>query len=547
MERARRVLIDHISSAHTLLIAILLDLQGALARADGQDAEGRSLVLVGKHNLGGTEAAEEWVRVVLAALGAGEVPDGVVAIAYKPKASEAIVGAVSGPGQEILIDGPRSSGKTMCAPSIFAILAEWHLRAGYSAPLKVLWLHDSLVNAGAKTAATLEEPLWEHLWALRDDRKQAILSVGGMELVHARFVGCRDESASELLRLATHVVGIEELLPTIAEVGISEKDYAVAVSSMVGRLRTPRHIAISTSNPGSPTSWVYDKWLKDGGRPGCLRFQIPASDRLTAEEMATLRETFAGSPDLQKRLADGEWVMSIAGKPVAENFSTELHVSKDRLHPIPGEPIFLGLDFGLTPAAVIGQPVRGYLYIFAALFCERGGIRQFFEASVRPWLAAHAAWVLRDPLTYLRGGYDPSGEHGEQSDSDRNALATVEELFGGLWYRGPIKWPDRNNCLLTALNRHVWPGQPALQLDPVDCAALITALNGQWCYGTDRHGNVQRDLPKKPNHPYEDLGDALIYLLSEMLGSYAHMEVREIRVETEFDPRNTLGIVGWPF
>ncbi len=345
MEKARRRLIDHFSNAQTLLIAILLDLERVLSGADGRDSEHRTVVLVGKHALGPSEEAADWIRMVLAALEVGELAEGVMAIAYKRRASEAIAGAVSGPGKEILIDGPRSSGKTFCVPSIFAILAEWHLRAGFAAPLKILWLHDSLVNASAKTAASLEEPVWERLWSLRDDRKQAILSVGGMELVHARFVGTKDESASELLRSATHLVAIEELLPTMSDVGISERDYAVASSSMVGRLATPRHIVLATTNPGSPMSWVHDKWLKDGGQPGCVRFQIPGSDRLTVAEQATLRETFAGSPDLQKRLADGQWVMSIAGKPVADNFNSELHVSKTRLAPIPGEPLCCGLDF----------------------------------------------------------------------------------------------------------------------------------------------------------------------------------------------------------
>jgi hypothetical protein len=56
----------------------------------------------------------------------------------------------------------------------------------------------------------------------------------------------------------------------------------------------------------------------------------------------------------------------------------------------------------------------------------------------------------------------------------------------------------------------------SLLIDPIDGEPLIRALGGRWFYPQDRFGKVSRDLPKKPNHPHEDIGDAFLALLSRI-------------------------------
>ena len=67
------------------------------------------------------------------------------------------------------------------------------------------------------------------------------------------------------------------------------------------------------------------------------------------------------------------------------------------------------------------------------------------------------------------------------------------------------------------------------EIDPEDGAQLIAALSGSWYYPTDNLGQVSKDAPKKPNHPWEDLGDAFCYFLCGIMP------------ELNQRPRKTLG------
>lgn len=183
--RAQRMLLDRLGAGSTALMSLHLSLPTVPAWCDGEDADGLAVILVGKHSLGTTDAAQAFITGVLAALRSGETPTGVLPIRYAPAASRFISEVVAGISRENVADGPRGSGKTQASPAALAILAELHVRAGYSLPLRVLWFHDSLTNAALKTGLSLEQALWGGLWILRDDKKEAVFTLAGVELVSA--------------------------------------------------------------------------------------------------------------------------------------------------------------------------------------------------------------------------------------------------------------------------------------------------------------------------------------------------------------------------
>jgi hypothetical protein len=497
---------------------------------DGTDAAGRSVVLVGRHNLGDSDVAHEVIAAVLEALKAGELPDGVLAVAYAPKASEFIAEVVAGSSREVLADGPRGSGKTQASPAALAILAELHARAGCPLPLRALWLHDSLTNASVKTGASLEQALWGGLWRLRDDRKEAVLTLAGVELVLGLFVGTGDEQSSERLRAESHVLAAEELVPSLSEFGgISERKYELGLTSM--RLPTRRHVALSTTNPGDEECWPFLRFVQGGGRPGCMRCQIPADDRLTPDEVAALRAAFRDSPDLEKRLALGQWVALVIGEAVAVGFRSELHVAPHPLVPVPNVPLVMGHDAGLTPVTIIGQEVQGEIRVLAALASERAGTRQHLENLVLPWIAIHAPWAMRSP-SLLISHYDSAMDTPDQSNVESSPVSVLREVLGGASYPGAVSWPGRRDPLLSVLARlNPMTGRARLQLDAAGCRLLISALNGRWHYSTV-NGKVSRDLPVK-DHPASDLGDALCYFVGGVAPEPL-VNTGPIQVETAF-------------
>ena len=59
--------------------------------------------------------------------------------------------------------------------------------------------------------------------------------------------------------------------------------------------------------------------------------------------------------------------------------------------------------------------------MYAALPCEHGGVRQHLHNGT-PWFNHYASWALRDSYM-ICGGYDPSGNTGEQADIDQSPIS----------------------------------------------------------------------------------------------------------------------------
>jgi hypothetical protein len=514
--KAERYLLSRLGAGATALLAVLLDLSSVPAWCDGVDAAGRSVLLIGRHALGDDGASQAAVTAVLETLEAGELPEGVHAVGFARRASEFIAEILAGTATEVLGDGPRGSGKTHAVPGALAGLAELRARAGELGPLRVLWLHDSLVNASVKTGRSLEQAHWGGLWSLRDDRRVAVLTVGGVEMVLADFVGTRDETAQERLRAECHVVAVEEVVPSLDESGgVEERKYELALTS--ARLPSRRRVAMLTTNPGDVDTWPFKRWIEGGGRAGCVRIPIPASDRLTPAEVRALRTTFRDSPDLEKRLALGEWSALKLGEVVAEGYDAVLHVAPDPLIVSPKHQLAIGWDGGHTPSAVIGQLINNQVRIYAALNDMKAGVLQLIEEQVAPWLIQYAPWARHGGggLTHI---IDPSMATGSQSDIRDSAERVIRDTLRGAIVKGPVAWAPRREAILRVLAPRTEGGVVPLAISPVrETELLRTALGSRWYYPRTPDGRVDRSRPRKPNSPYSDIGDAAAYLCGWLL------------------------------
>jgi hypothetical protein len=521
--KAQRLLLERLgSAATTMLMSLHLELPTPPAWGDGVDADGRSVVLVGAHALRALPEGDAAVGEVLAQIKAGQVPMGVKALAFAPRASQAFATGVAGAGvKELLLHGPRNTGKTVVVAAMLAALAEYQQRAGIDGALKVLWLHTTMALAQMKTATSLEGAPFYGAWQVRQAREVAAFVLGGAEMVTAHFVPTEDPSALERLKTEADEIVVEEPVASLSESGgVTERAYELALSSL-GRRPTARPIALLSTNPGSRTHWCFARFFEPG-RAGCVEEEIPAADRLSSADQEAQIDRFRNSPDLRDRLALGLWTSLQEGPAVTPNFNPSTHVSKTPLVVDPFADVFCGWDSGgqtSCHACVVGQRVGSEVRVFCGLVLEDSDLSHFLDSIVTPWFARHMPQLLRrgaggserfvhicDPSMFpQKGGVD----------NTISGKGRVQRSLGGIFREGPRDWAGRIDPLLALLNAGNNRGGMSCQLDPgPHCELLRRALSGEAHYPVSRSGLVDRSLQQKNNRPWEDLIDGAAYLAS---------------------------------
>ena len=423
--------------------------------------------------------------------------------------------------REIAAFGTRGDGKTWGAFGGMIAHAKLHHEAAYPLPTKWLGVADTFASHKAKTHESLMAPGWAGTWTIRDEGHLAVFNDGHGELVHLRLFGVEDQAGMDRLRAECHGLWFEEPAPAsvlVQSSGLSETAWGLGMTSQ--RLPSHAHPAIMTLNYPDEDHWTWQRFVVRQ-HPGTAYVRIPAGERASAEQRAEWARALAGRPDMLRRLLEGRPGTLLLGAQVAQGFNADTHVAYGRrLQPLhEWGPLWIGQDGGHTPTSVIAQRQQGRVCIVAAITSEHAGMRQHVEQELLPWLAQHAPWAVSTGRDHeaLRVAYDPSLDTDEQADIESNPLRVMRRLLPGVYRAGPVSWEGRRDPLLATLNL-LHQGTAVLQLDPEECVGLIRACNGGWYYPTSATGAVSRDLPKKPNHPHEDYGDALCYVLAAMQG-----------------------------
>lgn len=260
---------------------------------------------------------------------------------------------------------------------------------------------------------------------------------------------------------------------------------------------------IMDTNSPDDDHWWYD--LAEVNCPPEFKFFCqPAGDSDDAENLDWLLQTPesmkhpCGHPERRarghlyySRLKAGktkEWVKVYVkgqygtvhdGKPVyGERWNDNLHVKE--INPIQGVKLVIGVDFGLTPAAVITQnDARGRLLVLDEVVGADMGFRQFLENALIPYLLANyqAWWAKKDEMILLVG--DPAGD--KRADSDEKTCFQ-EARAKHLKIRAA-----KSNSLAPRVGSVEWflskltGGQPAFLLDS-DCKVLRKGFNGGYKY-----------------------------------------------------------------
>lgn len=229
---------------------------------------------------------------------------------------------------------------------------------------------------------------------------------------------------------------------------------------------------------------------------------------------------------------DGQYGHSLAGKPVFRKFSPETHISKHSLRPIFSEyaPLVVGMDLGLTPAAVVGQlDPLGRALVLAEAVSDDMGIQRFCARVLRPLLAS------RFPGYPVLVACDPAGRQRSQND-ERSAIEIIKAA-------GLRVIPARTNAIVARLNAvdgylmGMLDGGPMFLMDP-SCKQLKAALIGGYRFRMRTNGEVDDTAPEKNKHSH--IADALQYLMLHITALGGEAVVRSKPIE-----RAPVSAVGW--
>lgn len=241
------------------------------------------------------------------------------------------------------------------------------------------------------------------------------------------------------------------------------------------------------TNPPTIDTWWY--YMMEGIDPldgvspkknGWEVFKQPSGRSQEAENIGKLRDgyydTTGRSDDYIRVYIDGEYGHSLAGTPIFKYFKPDYHISKGPLRPIINgiRPIVVGIDLGLTPAAVIGQQdPRGRMLVFGEAVAYDMGIQRFARTMLKPLLNERFSGL---PVHVV---VDPAGIQRAQTD-ERSAVDILRQ-------EGFLVKPARTNSISARINavddflmRQV-DGDSAFLMDPC-CTSLKAALMGGYRY-----------------------------------------------------------------
>jgi hypothetical protein len=198
-------------------------------------------------------------------------------------------------------------------------------------------------------------------------------------------------------------------------------------------------------------------------------------------------------------------------------FNAAKHISQEKLLPVRGAPIGIGLTLSSPTASVIGQADdHGGIQIFMA-FASQGGLKYHIEQYIRPWLYQCAGWALNDWQKIL-GSYEDIEQSAQWS-----LVQIVMDTLAGDWQPPAMPIEGRREVMLSALSKaQTFTFQPAFQVDP-GADLIAPALS----------------RPNDPNDKsiYAAVANALGLLVARMAEGQNNEPLPKITVNTRFDPR----------
>lgn len=201
-----------------------------------------------------------------------------------------------------------------------------------------------------------------------------------------------------------------------------------------------------------------------------------------------------------------EYGFTLDGKPVHPEYVDSVHCTREPIPFDPALPILLGVDYGRTPAAAIGQyiPQWGRTVIIDEFVTEDMSAADFGPALKRYLLATyHQAQV--------KGWGDPAGDAKGQATNDTPRQVLV--AAGVPVLPAPSNEPIlRRAAVSRPLTRLCADGKPAMLISP-KAKRLRKGLAGGFCYRRMKVAGDERYTDEPDKNMHSHICEAAEYLL----------------------------------
>lgn len=265
---------------------------------------------------------------------------------------------------------------------------------------------------------------------------------------------------------------------------------------------------IMDTNPPDSDHWFYT--LFEENRPDKFAiFHQPSGLAETAENVENLPDGYYDNMQAGK---DKEWINVYVhgqygfiadGKPVYPEYNDDIHHTDEELL-ILGGTIFVGIDFGLTPAAVIGQKTAsGQWQIIDELITEDMGAQSFGR-------------ILHEKLSnkycgcHLEIYADPAGEQRAQTD-ETTPFQILNKIGIDAWPTYTNDVTIRREAVADYMGRLDFTGKPAFIIGP-GAPMLRKAMAGGYKYKRMQVSGQARFQDKPDKNRYSHVSDACQYM-----------------------------------
>ena len=272
------------------------------------------------------------------------------------------------------------------------------------------------------------------------------------------------------------------------------------------------------TNPPNERHWIYKLFELECPKeynlfhqpPGLFKNEDgdwipnPECDNIERLKLGYYMRMINNTEEFIKVYALGHYGSVITGKKVYPEYNDDLHSSENLTYDI-DLPVYVGLDFGLTPSAVFVQiHPTGQYHVVYEIISESLGIKQFIQEMLLPFLSRSQLKVE----TYVG---DPAGRNRSETD-----LKSCFDIFGeyGLHILAASTnaITPRLEAVRNALTTLV-DGKPKAIVSRKGCSFLREGLLGGYQHKKLKVSNEEVFDSKPDKNQYSHVQDAFQYVM----------------------------------